>query len=157
MEKNNKGPLMIRSIRELDSSQQRQVRLAAIAVGSLVFLIYVLVILLIDDLPDLSAPFWSVCIHSTLLFVFAILAIHRGGLVGCHLMLADLGFALPTRQQQWADTLTTQQAFSSDIETHYSSSQTYSSHMSINPSSGLPMSGSSGMDTSGNPFGTRSW
>lgn len=157
MEKNNKGQLMIRSIRELDSSQQRQVRLAAIAVGSLVFLIYALTILLVDALPDLSDPFGAVCIHSTLLLVFAVLAIYQGGLAGCYLMLSDLGFALPTRQQLWADTLTAQQSFSSDSETHYPSSQTYSSHMSINPSSGLPMSGSSGMDTSGNPFGTRSW
>ena len=157
MKKNNKGQLMIRSIRELDSSQQRQVRLAAIVVGSLVFLIYVLVILLLDDLPSLNDPLGALCIHSTLLLLVAGVAIHQGGLAGCRLMLADLGFALPTQQQLWVETLTTHQSFSSDVETHYPSSHTYSSHVSINPSSGLPMSGSSGMDTSGNPFGTRSW
>lgn len=33
----------------------------------------------------------------------------------------------------------------------------FDDHMSINPASGLPMAGSSGLDIYGNPSGTDSW
>jgi hypothetical protein len=73
------------------------------------------------------------------------------------MMVADLGYALPTQQQAWAYEASQNPSFSSSDPLHYASSNSYDSYMSINPSSGLPMSGSSGVDISGNPFGSSSW
>lgn len=151
MRKNDNGKWMIRSVRNLDSSQQRKVHMASIVVGSLVFLIYVLMLLLTDGSPGGLPMDWIFVV------VFGFVALYFGGLAGRHLMVYDLGFALPTRQQAWADTLAKSHSFYANEAALYPTTDSYSNDMSINPSSGLPMSGSSGMDTSGNPFGTNAW
>jgi hypothetical protein len=80
-----------------------------------------------------------------------------GSSFGFDLMLSDLGYALSLEHYEGADFSSRNQPFSSNESPSYHRSNHYSTHVSINPSSGRPMSGSSGMDVSGNPYGTRSW
>jgi hypothetical protein len=151
MQKNDKGQVMISSIKKLSSAERKKVFCSSIGIGSLVLLIYGLLIVLLDYVPNQNDDLWM------LVFVGAANAFGFGAFFGFRLMISDLGYALPTRQQIWAHSLSQSHLFySSDTQNHVYS-HTDNSHMSINPSSGLPMSGSSGIDIAGNPFGTNSW
>ena len=157
MHMNDKGQQMICSVKQLSPSQRRQVHLASVGMGALVLLIYCLGFLLIGSAPSKHQPFFFYYADWGMILAFGSAAFGLGFVFGSRMMIADLGYALPTRQQVWADALPHNQSFSSGDAPSYPASNTYGGYISINPSSGLPMSGSSGMDTHGNPFGTNAW
>ena len=157
MQKNNKGQTIIHSVSELSAEERQLVRLGSIGGGALVLAIYFPILLLFGIGPSKDAPLFVCCVDFGIIFVWAFVLCSHGIYWGRRLMAADLGYALPTRQQNWAYKASQYPSFSSGDAVHYASARTYNSHTSINPSSGFPMSGSSGIDTHGNPFGTRSW
>lgn len=157
MEKNDKGQVVIHSIEELRPSQRRQVDRVAIGIGLLCALIYFLCFFLGGLVPDTSPPLIFSCISWFLFFAGAIVPFVFGRDFGLRMKLADMGYAFPKRHYAADYYRSPNQPFSSNDSPRYTASSFHSSTVSINPSSGQPMSGSSGMDISGNPYGTRSW
>lgn len=154
MEKKSTHKKLVLSVRALPLALQKIVRKASIISGSIGLILYVLFVfslgsLAFDDLFPLIIFFG--------VFVCAPVALAR------FWVLSKFGYALPFHLiSKYAKN----PAFYSDFNhtntsfhSHDSSSHSYSNsyHSSINPSSGLPMCGSSGIDTSGNPYGSRSW
>lgn len=155
MDKNHKGKVMIHSLDELPQDLRKKLFLASFGIGLLVFLIVVLAFLVSGIFSSKES---SLGIADWALFVATPLgAFGFGACFGFELMLSDLGFALALRHHTGSDFSSINQPFSSHDSPNYHRSNDYSSHVNINPSSGRPMSGSSGMDISGNPYGTRSW
>lgn len=158
MEKNDKGQFVIHSLAEMPVSERRQVYLATAGIGSLVLVAAILAYLCLyfpnnhhsDILFRRDA--WSLRAFLGA-YIFLI-----GSYVGFLLALRDLGYNYKGFHHHRFESSYQSNAFSSsDSSTIFHSSSHSSSYMSINPGSGLPMCGSSGMDTSGNPYGTRSW
>ncbi|KTC80114.1 MULTISPECIES: hypothetical protein [Legionella] len=156
MEKNHKGQVIIRSIDELSAAEQKQIRLASLGIGSLVLLIEVLAFLAFGAFPSNSGSLFFYCADWFLFVAVPLASYGLGSSFGFVLMLSDLGYAL-SLGHGGSDSSSLNQPFSSNESPSYHRSNNYGSHVSINPSSGRPMSGSSGMDISGNPYGTRSW
>ncbi|MGM9451936.1 hypothetical protein ACTAZI_01235 [Legionella bozemanae] len=156
MEKNHKGQVIIRSIDELSTAQQKQIRLASLGIGSLVLLIEILAFLAFGAFPSNSGSLFFYCADWFLFVAVPLASYGLGSSFGFVLMLSDLGYALSLGHGR-SDSSSLNQPFSSNESPSYHRSNNYGSHVSINPSSGRPMSGSSGMDNSGNPYGTRSW
>ena len=157
MEKNYKGQVMIRSLEELSPEQRKKLRLASMGIGSLVLLIVVLLFLCFGDFPSYKDSLFFYCLDWLLLIATPVASFAVGASFGFDLMLSDLGFAFSFESYGGSDSSSLNQRFSSHDSPHYHRSNHYGSSVSINPSSGRPMSGSSGMDSSGNPYGTRSW
>lgn len=157
MQKNDKGQVIIHSINELPLDEKKMVRLGAIGGGALVLAIYFPVLLLLGVGPSRQDPLFASCIDLGLVLAWAIGLGSQGVYWGRRLMAANLGYAFPARRQIWGDSSYQHPSFSSSEDVHYASASRYESHMSINPSSGLPMSGSSGIDIRGNPYGSSSW
>lgn len=157
MEKNYKGQMMIRSLDELPPEQRKKLRLASMGIGSLALLIVVLMFLCFGDFPSNKGSLFFYCTDWFLFLVSPLAAFGLGASFGYDLMLSDLGFAFSFGSYGGSDSSSLNQPFSSHESPNYHRSNHYGSSVSINPSSGRPMSGSSGMDISGNPYGTRSW
>lgn len=157
MRMNDKGKVIIHSINELPSDAKGLIRLGAIGGGALVLAVYFSILLLFGVGPNKNDPLFVCCVDFGIIFAWAFALCSQGVYWGRRLMAADCGYVLPTRQQSFAYEASHKPSFSSGDAVHYASSSAYNNHMSINPSSGFPMSGSSGIDTHGNPFGTRSW
>lgn len=157
MEKNHKREIVIHSLDELSPEQRKKLRLASMGIGSLVLLIVVLLFLCFGAFPSNKGSLFFYCIDWLLFLVSPLAAFGLAASFGFDLMLSDLGFALAYGYHGGSDSSSINQPFSSHDSPSYHSSSHYGSSVSINPSSGRPMSGSSGMDTSGNPYGTRSW
>lgn len=156
MEKNHKGQSIIHSIEELRPSQRNQVKRAAIGIGFLMVLIFGLLLLLFDISPAYKSSLFEGNIQLILLLASGVTAFDLGYKLGFYMKVADLGYALVSHPS--ADYYRSpNQAFSSSDSPRHSYSSFHSSSVSINPASGRSMSGSSGVDTSGNPYGTRSW
>jgi hypothetical protein len=157
MEKNYKGQVMIRSLDEISPEQRKKLHLASMGIGSLTLLIAVLIFLCFGKFPSNEGYLFFYCMDWIFLIVAPFAAFGFGACFGSDLMLSDLGFAFSYGYHGGSDSSSLNQAFSSHESSSFPHSSHYGSHASINPSSGRPMSGSSGMDTSGNPYGTRSW
>lgn len=156
MEKNHKGQTIIHSIYELRPSQRRELRRASGIIGGLCVLIYLLLILLFDGFPAYKNSVFETSIHWVFLLAFGTGALDLGYYkLGYYLKLADMGYVLAYQSSDYYRS--PNQAFSSSDSPRHSYSSFHSNSTSINPASGRPMSGSSGMDISGNPYGTRSW
>jgi hypothetical protein len=125
--------------------------LAARCIGVLGVLISLIALPTWGEFPTRNTPLLVFC--SDWIFIIAIpfAAYTYGAIIGYHAMLAALGY-----QYFEDDSFSENQSFSTNDSSIHRASD-YSTSTSINPSSGLPMSGSSGMDVSGNPYGTRSW
>ena len=157
MQKNNKGQTIIHSVSELSAEERQLVRLGSIGGGALVLAIYFPILLLLGIGPSKQDPLFGCLVVLGVLFVWAVVLCWQGVYWGRYLMAANLGYAFATPLQTFAHNTSQNASFSSSDAVHYASSRAYHNHTSINPSSGFPMSGSSGIDTHGNPFGTRSW
>jgi len=157
MEKNHKAQLIIRSIDELPTVQQKQIQLASIGIGSLVLLIELLAFLAFGSFPSNSGSLFFYFADWFLFLAVPFASFGLGSSFGFVLMLSDLGYALSLEYHSGAGSSSLNQPFSANESPSYHRSNHYSSHVNINPASGRPMSGSSGMDISGNPYGTRSW
>ncbi|ARB91042.1 hypothetical protein A6J40_02055 [Legionella longbeachae] len=144
----------IHSLSELSLAERKKVRFVAIGIGLLTCFIGISILYCLDIYPFTDRPkdFFAIsCLVSIVppLFLFAL-----GYAFGDFTQLMDLGYKRayepncysPTNTQYWGD-----------HELHRITSSSSSPSMSINPASGLPMSGSSGMDCRGNPFGSNSW
>jgi hypothetical protein len=145
----------INSLHELSSVEREKVHRTGLGIGFLTCCIGVLFLTCMGVYPftvnDSVFFFFLTCLLSLnppiFLFVF-------GYLFGQYAQLNKLGYKLPLCTPEF------------DLDHHarvgiddHSIPQPYSfsSSFSINPGSGLPMSGSSGMDNRGNPYGTSSW
>lgn len=157
MNKDYKGRIMIHSLDELSLEQRKKLRLASMGIGALVFLIVVLIVLCFGGFPSNKGSLLFYCTDWLLFLVSPLAAFGLAASFGFDLMLSDLGFALSYGYPGGSDSSSQNPTFSSHESPSYSRLNHYGSSVSINPSSGRPMSGSSGMDTSGNPYGTRSW
>jgi hypothetical protein len=157
MNKNDKGKMMIRSLDELTHVQRKQIRLASFGVGFFVLLVVVLAFLAFGSFPSKNSPLFFYCTDWILLIATPCASFGFGAAFGFELMLSDLGYVLSFGYRGGSDSLSLNQPFSSYDSPNYQHANNYSSPVNINPSSGRPMSGSSGMDISGNPYGTRSW
>jgi hypothetical protein len=141
------------SLNELPLDQRKSVRFIAIYMGLFTCLLGMTVLLLLDAFPffppETGVFYLVTCLLSLnppiLLFVL-------GYGIGQLLKLRDLGYSLQSHTINFSNH---SDFLSNDIVTHQPCS--VSSSMSINPASGLPMSGSSLMDSRGNPLGTNSW
>jgi hypothetical protein len=153
MKTNDKGRVVIHSFDELPQGLQKQIRLASLQFGTLVLLIAVLAFLAFGTFPNKHNSLFFYCIDWLLFVASPLGAFGVGACIGFELMLARLGFALP--HGPYSPSLN--QSFSSYDSPNFQHVQNYGSPVSINPSSGRPMSGSSGVDIAGNPYGTRSW
>lgn len=148
METKNNESVIISSVDELRPSLRIKVKKSAHLIGFLTALVVVLGLFAFDIYPMfflnkdwllmIAIPLWFYCM---------------GYLLGWNLALWDLGYVLGGVYSSKG--LSSEQG-SNDSSTAYHGCS-YSSSVSINPSSGHPMSGSSGIDTYGNPYGTRSW
>lgn len=146
---------VLRSFSDLSVAERKKVWLIALSIGFLVALIYLELFVLCYGLPDKTDPFafdvmWSIALGGafvlfglTLLFAF-------------DLMVSDLGYHLPTHVYEGIEHQVSTPAFSTP-PTQILQAYSFETPMSINPASGLPMSGGSRMDTSGNPYGSNSW
>jgi len=153
MENNYKGRVMIHSLDELPQALRKQIHLASLVAGSLVLLIAVLAFLVFGSFPSKHNSLFFYCTDWLLFVVTPLGAFGLGACFGFELMLARLGYGLSFGSYS----ASLNQPFSSYDSPNYHHANNYSSPVSINPSSGRPMSGSSGMDISGNPYGSRSW
>jgi hypothetical protein len=154
MEKNHKGQAIIHSLDELTLDQRKQIRLASRGVGLLALVVVLLAYLAFGSFPSKSDSLFFYCIDWLLFVAKPLAAFGFGACIGFDLMLSDLGFVLSFGHRIGVDSSSLNQCFSSDNSPNYYRSSNYSTHVSINPSSGRPMSGSSGMDSSGNPWHT---
>lgn len=156
MENNRKGQVIIHSIDELRPSQKNQVKQSAIGIGLLMVLIYCSLVVFFDIFPDYKSSLFEGNIQLILLFAFGAAAFDLGYKLGFYMKTADLGFSFAKQTNVGTYSQSPNQPFSSSETARFQQSFQGNS-VSINPSSGRPMSGSSGMDISGNPYGTRSW
>ncbi|MFA6302179.1 MAG: hypothetical protein WC627_03490 [Legionella sp.] len=155
MIKNDKGYITIDSLDELTPDQRKQVRFASIGAGVLSLLAVASAFLCFGLSPSKNSPLFFYCTDWILQIAVPFAGFCVGAGLVRHLMLLHLGYIVSGYNGGF-DTSSPNRGFSSyDSPTH--SANNYHSSVSINPASGRPMSGSSGMDISGNPYGSRSW
>lgn len=152
--KNNKREL-IYSLNDVRPSILLNAKRTAHLIGFLISLVVVLGCLVFDFFAHGSKELLFLCIDWFLMLATPIGAYLVGYLFGLKIALWEKGFA-------FVDGYVLGEGSSLHMNHSNSSSSachgySYSSSLSINPSSGRPMSGSSGVDTYGNPYGTRSW
>ena len=157
MMKNDKRKRMLRSLEELTPAQRKPLYWASLGVGFLVLLVVVFAFLAFGSFPRKNSPLFVYCIDWILLIATPCASFGLGAAFGFELMLSDLGYALSLGYGGEGASLSPDHPFSSSHSPKYPHVNHYSSPVNINPGSGRPMSGSSGMDVSGNPYGTSSW
>lgn len=156
MDKVTQEKRVIHSLKELTPEEKQQAYQLPRKVGMIAFLIEIFVITAFGLYPSLSHGMdW----FSTDLIIETGFVVISIGFVMSYALsksLSSLGIVWLEKSYMHPNYGSTNQPFSRS-ESHSYHSQSYSSHMSINPSSGHSMVGSSRTDTSGNPFGSRSW
>ncbi|HAU1387074.1 TPA: hypothetical protein KKX58_001662 [Legionella pneumophila] len=157
MEKNSKGQILICSSSELLPYQIKSLNRTSAGIGALVVLVYLWILFLFDGFPETNQSLFFYAHGWILILGFGFFAFLQAAEFAFYMKLADMGYALSRRRQSSDYYPSSQQSFSSSNGSGHSFSSTYEASTSINPGSGLPMVGSSGIDTSGNPYGTRSW
>lgn len=151
----HKSRVLISSINEIRPSLRIKIERVAHVIGLLFSIILVLAFLAFDFFPK-EHDWFSFCIDWVLKIVSPLVFYVVGYLFGMNLALWDRGLTLSGRYPVNGDSASLQMNHSNDSCSAYSG-YSYDSSVSINPSSGRPMVGSSGIDTYGNPYGTRSW
>ncbi len=146
---------LIFSVYEIRPSLRIKVQRAAHLVGVLVALVALLAIFAFDFFPKQNIPFF-VYIDWVLEICAPLAAYVVGYLFGLNIALWDKGFVL-AQGYPIGENSSLSQMNQSNGSSSVCRGYNYGSSVSINPSSGRPMSGSSGVDTYGNPYGTRSW
>ena len=156
MDKAAQEKRVIHSLKELTQEEKQQAYKLPRKAGMIVFLIEVFVIIAFGLYPHSRHGIdWS---SVDLIIETGFVVMSTGAVISLTLKksLSSLGLVLLDQIYMDPTYGETNQPFSrSGSNSHHS--QSYSSHMSINPSSGHSMVGSSRTDTSGNPFGSRSW
>lgn len=145
---------IIHSLSELPVARQKQVLLVSRSLGILSVLITLITFPIWGEFPAKNSPLLVFC--TDWIFIIAIIAIPiatyaYGAILGYQTMLATLVY----RYLEDSSFPTNHPSSTNDSPIHRAND--YSSFVSINPSSSLPMAGNSGMDISGNPYGSRSW
>lgn len=144
----------INSLNELSLAERKQVRFTALGIGLLTCFIGTIVFYFMDDYLFTEGTGFFFVVSCILSFVPPLFFFVFGYLLGDFVGLADLGYMRAYQTNNYSN------ANGVSLMIHELSAPqltSISSSMSINPASGLPMSGSSGMDSRGNPFGTNSW
>ncbi len=156
MDKAHQEKRVIHSLKELTQEEKQHAYKLPRKVGMIAFLIEIFVIIAFGLYPDLN--YGNDLFSTTLIIEIALVAMSIVFLMSFALSksLSSLGIVWLEKSYMHSNYESTNQPFSRS-ESHSYHSQSYSSHMSINPSSGHSMVGSSRTDTSGNPFGSRSW
>lgn len=156
MEKTNNKRTLIYSVNELRPSLRIKVQRIAHLFGFLAFLVVGLAFLAFGIYPKGNDLFF-LCGDWLLMLGIPLAAYGMGYLLGWNIALWDLGFVLFQGYPIGDSSLSNHHQHSGNNTTSAYHGYSYSSSVSINPSSGRPMSGSSGVDTYGNPYGTRYW
>ncbi|WP_298624829.1 hypothetical protein [uncultured Legionella sp.] len=154
MENTNNKRTLIYSVNELRPSLRIKVQRTAHLVGFLALLVVSFAFLAFGIYPKGNDLFF-LCGDWLLMIGIPLASYGMGYLLGWNSALWDLGFVL--FQGYSVGDGSNHHMHSGNDTTHAYHGHSYSSSVSINPSSGRPMSGSSGVDTYGNPYGTRSW
>ncbi|HRD70418.1 MAG TPA: hypothetical protein PK657_09750 [Legionella sp.] len=145
----------INSLHELSCVERKKVHRTGLRIGLLTCCTGVLFLVCMGIYPftvnDSVFFFCLACLLSLNppIFLFAF-----GYLIAQYAQLAKLGYKLPLFTPDFDSD---HQAVVGSDEHSIHQPYSFSSSFSINPGSGLPMSGSSGMDIRGNPYGTSSW
>lgn len=149
---------LIHSLNELPQDERIAVRSFAIKTGLVTCFVGVAVLYALGVYPFTMETGFAFFITVLLSFNPPILLFAFGYAIAQSIKLNQLGYAMPTSlHQPYSNTTTTDSALRSvDIHTYHPTTMHHTS-MSINPASGLPMSGNSGIDCRGNPYGTLSY
>ncbi|MCR9192609.1 MAG: hypothetical protein NXI01_08115 [Gammaproteobacteria bacterium] len=156
MDKAAQEKCVIHSLKELTQEERQQAYKLPRKAGMIAFLIEIFVITAFGLYPHSSHGIdWS---SVDLIIETGFVVMSTGAVISLTLKksLSSLGLVLLDKMYMNPSFGETNQPFSRS-QSHSCHSQSYSGHMSINPSSGHSMVGSSRTDTSGNPFGSRSW
>src|SRR3546814_608853 len=146
---------LIYSVDEIRPSLRIKVQRAAHLMGFLVALAVVSAFLAFDFFPKQNHRFF-LYIDWVLEICAPLAAYVVGYLFGLNIALWDRGYILAQGYPIGESSSLFQINHSNGSSSAYRG-YSYGSSVSINPSSGRPMSGSSGVDTYGNPYGTNSW
>lgn len=144
----------IQSIKELPSVLRRQIVSTALTLGTIALIGALLAFFICDPFPIKSDSVLLSCIDWIVNIGLILGSFGFVAAMTAHLMLTYHGYVL--FPNAYHSDCSSQKRFSSYDSTIHTANN-YATSVSINPSSNLPMSGSSGMDISGNPYGTRSW
>lgn len=155
MRKQSNKKKLIYSLNDVRPSILLSAKRAAHLIGFLISLVVVLGCSAFDFFSHPSKELLFLYADWLLMLATPLGAYLVGYLFGLKISLWDKGFAL-------VDGYVAGEGSSLHMNDSNGSSSAYrgynfGSSVSINPSSGRPMSGSSGVDTYGNPYGTRSW
>ena len=154
MEKKSKERVLVSSVEDLRPSLRFKAQRAANLIGFLALSVVLLAFLAFDVYPK-NKDLFFLCGNWLLMISTPIAAYIMGYLLGLNVALWDMGFAFA--QGYAVDENGMHLSNFSHSEASGYGGYSIGSSISINPSSGLPMSGSSGVDTHGNPYGSRSW
>ena len=155
MEKKHKEHVLISSVNEIRPSLRIKSKQTAHFVGFFVSIAVVLGFVAFDFFPKQNDRFFQY-IDLLLMISTPLAAYIVGYLFGLNIALWSKGFVL-TEGYPGGNNSSLSQINQSNGSSSAYRGYSFGSSVSINPSSGRPMSGSSGIDTHGNPYGTRSW
>ena len=147
---------LIYSLNDVRPSILLSAKRTAHLIGFLVSLIVVLGCLAFDFFSHASKELLFLCADWFLILATPFGAYLVGYLFGLKIALWDKGIALVDGYGASGEGSSLHMNDSNGSSSAYRG-YNFGSSVSINPSSGRPMSGSSGVDTYGNPYGTRSW
>lgn len=156
MDKAAQEKRVIYSLKELTQEEKQQAYKLPRKLGMIAFLIEIFVIIAFGLYPHSSHGIdWS---SVDLIIETSFVVMSTGAVISLTLKksLSSLGLVLLDKIYMDPTYGESNQHFSRSESRSYHS-HSYHGHMSINPSSGHSMVGSSRTDTSGNPFGSRSW
>ena len=154
MEKKAKKRVLISSVEDLRPSLRKKAQRAAYLIGVLALSLVLLGFLIFDVYPR-DKDLFFLCGNWLLMISTPLAAYGMGYLFGLNVALWNMGFAFA--QEYVVDENGMHLPNFSNSEASGYRGYSIGSSVSINPSSGLPMSGSSRVDTHGNPYGSRSW
>ncbi|HGD2626304.1 TPA: hypothetical protein ACI3W2_002708 [Legionella pneumophila] len=152
--KNNKRKTMY-AWNEIRPSLRIKAQRMAHLIGFLAFLVVVLGCIAFDFFSPTSHDLLFLCIDWLLMIATPLGVYGIGYAFGLQIALGDMGVLVIDCHPE--DYHLSQQTSHSNGSSNVYRGYSLGSSVSINPSSGRPMSGSSGVDIYGNPYGSRSW
>lgn len=149
----------IHSLDELPFEERQAVRSTALRTGVITCFIGTSLLYLLGFYPFIMGTGFEFAISFLLSFNPPVLLFAFGYAISESIKLSKLGYAKATTPYESSTNPYFSSSFKSPESSSFQPSAIHSPHssMSINPASGLPMSGNSGVDCRGNPFGTNSW
>ena len=149
----------IHSLDELPQEERQAVRSTALRIGFITCFIGTSLLYLLGFYPFTTGTGFEFVISFLLSFNPPVLLFVFGYVISESIKLAKLGYAKAATPYESSTSSYVSSSFKSPESSSFQPRTIHSPHssMSINPASGLPMSGNSGVDCRGNPFGTNSW